>query len=227
MNKELFNIPSANTQQRDFDVMVAEINAGLKLIIQAALNFDTCYKLKDWFCAVDDTCRYFDDDDYETVEDYTITCKFSENEDAKVSLALSRNLHTSTQRIFGFAFCSPRMTKFKHSATITEIYLKPSDFHGPAIASTLLKYHKIRCYFDTNYYAGEENVPVGIWSIIVHAEMVPFNETIEELRKIKSDVDAVVDEIHEIELLCKLTGSFSAYLDYLKYWETDNANLST
>ena len=57
--------------------------------------------------------------------------------------------------------------------------------------------------------------------------MLLNNETIEELRKIKSDVDAVVEEIHEIELMCKMIGSFKSYLDCIETWESNNENTST
>jgi hypothetical protein len=209
MTDKLFDIPSESSEQQMFNALVAEINSSITFIVQAAFNVDACFTGDDWHFWAEN----IEGDVYE----------ITEKSDVDVALKLNRNFHFSTQQIFGFQFNSSlHATKFMHSDSCAQIYLFPSTISGPAIASKLFSDRKVKCHFETLFIESELS---EIEDKMVHAEILLFDETIEDLRQIKCTINVVKDEIEQIELLCKLSDNYHPYSDYVKNWERDNVNV--
>jgi hypothetical protein len=225
MHEDLFETPADSPQQVAFDKKVDEINEGVRLVVQAAFNFDTLHMFDNWFFEVERTFLVYDEYDFEEVEDYSIICCYSPF--SQKPPTLTRNFHTHTQRIFGFAHDNlPELRRRARYRPITELHLISSGLSGPAIASTLLKRYRLKLSFDTYYFDSADTFEASIWDLLYKAELVLNNETLEDLIHVKNLVDETIKKIHIIEVMCKMKENYMPYLQEMEEWLVE-ANEST
>lgn len=219
MPEDLFEAPADSPQQVAFDKKVDEINEGVRIVVQAAFNFDTCHTFTDLF--------FFAQEHFEDVGEYSnekvgsYSMIYCDGKDTQTPSYLNRNFHESTQRIFGFAHDNqPQFKNIKQGCETIELNLTSSSTSGPAIASGFLKGYKIKmCFWPVSNYDGQAT----IWDRLDNAKLVLNTETLEDLIRIKTSVDQTIKDIREIEVRCHLGGCFKGYLGYLEDWDDEQA----
>ena len=216
MSEDLFESPTNSPYKSAFSKQVDEINEGVKTYIQAVFNFDTCHTFEDLEFSADLSFVKIKADDYRMLKTNMLYCRYKKN--AQTPLTLTRNFQDLTQRIFGFAHDNqPQVKQIGNYAKSIELNLIGSSLSQNAIKYFCLSNYNIKVNFDSTFYESEITLRFDdenggkIYNRIAHVELVLQNETLEELVGLKVSVYKMVDEIYQIETMCKMGSCYNPY----------------
>lgn len=190
-----------------------------KQLVHTAILFDTLHEQE----------RFVSWQDYETlVEDDSDTVFEIEEQSIQfvgdlsapnwTSVMLHRNLKPLTQKLFGFKFSPfPQLNNEEDDQLDMHICLMPTIEIGPKLAEFLIKSHYLFATFQMPVERDEEHTEFWFGASLAFNNVFTSQKRIElnEQQGVAAQLKALIGELDQLDVMCKMGGSFSPYIKLL------------
>jgi len=192
------------------------INKVAKQLVHTAILFDTLHE-QEKFVSWTDYEKLVDGDSDEVFEIEEESIQFVSDLSAPnwTSVTPTRNLKPLTQKLFGFQYSPfPQLHNEEDEFLSLHLCLMPTMESGPKLAERLVKSHFVFATFGIPVERSDDNSEFWFGASLAFIEVFTAQKSIElgEQQAIAAQMKTLSDELDQLDVMCKMGGSFSPYL---------------